>query len=584
VENVDIARTLEQVADFLEIQGANPFRVRAYRNAARVIEGYGEPLRRLVDQGDELTEIQGVGKDMAGHIEELVQRGQLGLLEQLREQVPAGLLDVTRLQGVGPKKAAKLWKELGITSLADLQKAAEQGRVAELKGFGQKTEQSILEHIQSYQAQERRFLLSEADTYVEALVEHMEQAPGVQKLEVAGSWRRRKETVGDLDVLVTAEKPWPVMEHFAGWSNVERVLQSGETKSSVVLRSGLQVDLRVVSPKSFGAALAYFTGSKAHNIRLRKRALERNLHLSEYGIFRTPEGQDAEQLKPSEGEWMAGRTEKEVYGVVDLPWIPPELREDRGEVEAAEQDALPRLISRRDLRGDLQMHSSWSDGRASLSEMVQACAQRGYGYMAITDHSQSLAMTGGLDADKLRRQWAEIDELAEQYEGFRILRSLETDVLRDGSLDMDDALLEQLDVVLVTVHSHLDLSQKEQTRRVLKALENPRTNILGHPTGRLIGKRPPMQLDMDEVLHCARENGVALELDAQPERLDLPDTQLIRVKELGVKLVISSDAHSVRGLDRIRYGIDQARRAGLTKGDVLNTLPVRKFLDALKRV
>ncbi|MFW5920960.1 MAG: helix-hairpin-helix domain-containing protein, partial [Polyangiales bacterium] len=374
MENLDIAHTLDRVADLLQIQGANPFRVRAYENAARTIEGYGEPLRKLVDEGRDLTALPSIGKDMAGYIEELVRTGELAMLNELEREVPPGLIDVMRLQGVGPKRAAKLWHELDVTDLESLEAAASEGRIAGLKGFGNKTQQSILEGLQSYRRAEQRHLLSEADEYVSALLEHLRRAPDVDELEVAGSWRRRKETVGDIDVLVTTKKPGPVMEHFTSWGDVQRILGAGETRASVVLRSGLQVDLRVVDPKAFGAALVYFTGSKAHNIKIRKRALERNLHLSEYGVFRIPESEakQKEDIKPSEGEWVAGRTEKEVYDAVDLPVIPPELREDRGEVERAERGELPALLREKDLRGDLQMHTDWTDGKSSLREMVEA--------------------------------------------------------------------------------------------------------------------------------------------------------------------------------------------------------------------
>jgi DNA polymerase (family 10) len=578
MENIEIANKLEKVADLLEIQGANPFRVRAYRNASRIIEGYGEPLRKLVEQGADLREIEGVGEDMAGYIEELVKTGKLEALEELESEVPPGLMEVTRLEGVGPKRAAKLWKELGVTSLEELQEAAEEGRIAELKGFGKKTEKSILERIKDYQAEERRHLLSDADQFVDALLEHMKQAPHIDRVEVAGSWRRRKETVGDLDVLVTTTKGnRPVVDHFTGWGSVERVLQDGDTRASVVLSSGLQVDLRVVPPESFGAAMVYFTGSKAHSIKLRRRALDRDLHVSEYGVFEVSEGK-----KPSEGKRVAGAEEDELYDTLDLPFIPPELREDRGEIEAAAEEKLPKLVEVEDLRGDLQMHSTWTDGRASLRQMFEGCRSLGYEYAAITDHSQSLAMAGGLDKAKLKRQWKEIDKLQEEYDDIQLLRGIEVDILEDGSLDLDDDVLGDLDVVLATVHGHFDLPSDEQTKRLVTAMKNRSVHILGHPTGRLIGTRSPMRFDMDEVLKVAKNEGVVMELDAAPERLDLADTHLIQAKEVGVKIVIDSDAHSVRGLERIRYGVDQARRAWLEKKDVINTKSLKSFRKALR--
>jgi DNA polymerase (family 10) len=368
-----------------------------------------------------------------------------------------------------------------------------------------------------------------------------------------------------------------VVDHFTGWGSVERVLQDGDTRASVVLSSGLQVDLRVVPPESFGAAMVYFTGSKAHSIKLRRRALDRDLHVSEYGVFEVSEGK-----KPSEGKRVAGAEEDELYDTLDLPFIPPELREDRGEIEAAAEEKLPKLVEVEDLRGDLQMHSTWTDGRASLRQMFEGCRSLGYEYAAITDHSQSLAMAGGLDKAKLKRQWKEIDKLQEEYDDIQLLRGIEVDILEDGSLDLDDDVLGDLDVVLATVHGHFDLPSDEQTKRLVTAMKNRSVHILGHPTGRLIGTRSPMRFDMDEVLKVAKNEGVVMELDAAPERLDLADTHLIQAKEVGVKIVIDSDAHSVRGLERIRYGVDQARRAWLEKKDVINTKSLKSFRKALR--
>lgn len=574
MENVEIARKLDHIAALLELRDANPFRIRAYQNAARTIEGYGEPVRKMVDAGEDLTRLSNIGKDMATYIKELVHTGRLEVLEELEREVPLGLLEVMRLEGVGGKKAAKLWHELGITSLADLENAARHGKVAQLKGFGKKTEQQLLDRIRDYQARERRFLLSEADAMVEALLAHMCEAPGVDQLEVAGSWRRRKETVGDLDVLVTTRRdPHRVMEHITGWDRVARVVQAGETRTTVVLSSDMQVDVRVLPPRSFGAALCYFTGSKAHNIKVRKRALQYDLHLSEYGVFRTEKG------KPSEGQWIAGYTEEEVYDCMGLPWIPPELREDAGELERAERGALPALLELKDIRGDLHMHTRWSDGSTSIERMVNACRERGYEYVAIADHSRN---NGGLDGAALRKQWKELDKVAHEYDDIRILRGLEIDILDDGSLDIDDDTLEALDFAIVSVHSRFDLPSREQTRRILNAIRHPHVQALGHPTARLIGERAPIEVELDDVLKCAADHGVAMELDSRPARLDLRDAHLARACELGVKIVIDGDAHDPEGLGAIRYGVDQARRAGLEKGNVLNTLAPSRFLRALR--
>jgi DNA polymerase (family 10) len=569
VENIEIARAFERVAALLELEGANPFRVRAYENAARVIAEHGEPLQRLVEEDADLTAIQGIGKDIAARIRELVREGSLELLSDLERDVPPTLLELTRLPGFGPKRTRKVWRSLGVTTLGELERAAKDGRLAHLEGFGEKTQGKVLEGIARLASRERRFRLSDADAYVRPLLAYMREAPGIRRLEAAGSFRRRRETIGDIDLLAFAHDPAAAMAHFTNWEKVATVEGAGDTRGTVVLRSGLQVPAR-----SYGAALVYFTGSKAHNIRLRKRAIERGLKVSEYGVFE--EGGDGE------GKWIAGVEEADVYEALGLPWIAPELREDRGEIEAAEHGRLPRLIESEDIRGDLQMHSTWSDGKASLEAMVTACEKLGYEYMAITDHSKSLAVTGGLDADKLRRQWQEIVEVAARHPALRILRGMEVDILKDGTLDLEDEMLDRLDVVVVSVHSHFDLSEKEQTARVLKALQHPAATILAHPTGRLIGERDPFPIDMEEVLACAAENGVAVEINAQPERLDLRDAHAMRAAELGVKLVVNTDAHSEANLHVMHYGIEQARRAWLGPGEVLNTLPLDRLVASLR--
>jgi DNA polymerase (family 10) len=581
VENVDIARALDDVATLLEIKGANPFRIRAYQNAARTIEEHVVPVRMLVADGTDLTELQGVGKDIAGHVTELVETGRLGLLEDLAEEVPRTLIEITRIPGVGPKRTRKLWEALGIETVEALEQAASAGAVAELEGFGAKSQQKILSAIAARRRLVGRFKLSDADQYVRPLIAHLQSLEAVQRIEVAGSYRRRRETVGDIDVLVIAAEPQQVMERFTTYPQVQKVELAGDTKGTVVLTSGLQVDLRVVPPESYGAALQYFTGSKEHNVRLRKRAVARGLRVSEYGVFLTDDA-DVETTDPFAGEYVAGWEEKDVYEALELPWIPPELREDRGEIDAAERGELPELIAVSDIRGDLQMHSTWSDGRQSIEEMLDGCVARGYEYFAITDHSKALAMTGGLDAAKLREQWKEIDEIASRRDDIRILRGMEVDILADGSLDLEDAMLEQLDLVLVSVHSRLDLPSAQQTERVLRAIRHPAVHILAHPTGRLINRREPMQLDLDEVLRCAVEHRVIVELNAHPDRLDLRDTHLMRAKELGLRISIGTDAHRVGDLDLMDYGVEQARRAWLTSGDVVNAWPLEGVLEWLR--
>jgi DNA polymerase (family 10) len=563
VENVDIARLLQDVAVLLEIQGANPFRIRAYYNAARTVEEQTTPLRVMVEEETDLTELPGIGKDIGGYIRELVTTGDLGLYEELTAEVPESLIEITRLPGVGAKKVRKLWEVLDVCTIDDLERAAGDGLVAELEGFGAKSQQKILDGIVAYRRRIGRFGIADAEQYVEPLVAYLREHDGVARVAVAGSYRRRRETVGDIDILAVATDPAGVMEHFTAYPEVKRVELTGETKTTVHLRAGLQVDLRVVAPESYGAALQYFTGSKEHNVRLRKRAVSRGLSVSEYGVTRVEDGEN--------GPVTAGDTEEAVYAALDLSWIPPELREDRGEIDAAVSGALPTLLSLDDIRGDLQMHSTWSDGKNSIEEMLEACAARGYEYFAITDHSKALAMTGGLDAAKLRTQWEEIAEIADRHAEITLLRGMEVDILRDGSLDMEDELLSELDVVLVSVHSFLDLPAAQQTERILQAICHPAVNILAHPTGRLINRLDPMQFDLDEVLKAAAKHRVIVELNAHPDRLDLKDTHLLRARELDLPVVISTDAHRIGDLQLMRFGVEQARRAWLTPADVVNT-------------
>ncbi|WP_420615830.1 DNA polymerase/3'-5' exonuclease PolX [Candidatus Palauibacter sp.] len=586
MENIEIVRVLGEVADLLEIQQANPFRVRAYRNAVRTINAHASPLRKLVEQGADLTELPSIGKGLADNIRELVESGRLTMLEEMAAEIPPGLVELMRLPGVGPKKARKLWDELGVESIDDLEEVANEGRVAELPGFGLKTQDRILRGIRNYRTSTTRFRLGEVDKLLPPLIEHLQTTPGITRLEVAGSYRRRRETVGDIDILVLADDARAASDALSGFSGVESVIGAGGTKTSVRLRSGLQVDLRVVPPESWGAALIYFTGSKEHNIRLRRRALERQLRVSEYGVFTIPEESLGDALGErgiaSEGEMVAGATEEEVYRALDLSWLPPEIRRDRGEFPASDAGELPHLVEGSDLRGDVHMHSDWSDGRVSLETMVEACVARGYEYMAITDHSKALAMVEGLDAAKLRRQWEEIAEVQAAHPEIRILRGLEVDILRDGSLDLEDDMLDQLDVVIISVHSFFGMERARQTSRILKALAHPRSMIFGHPTGRIINRRGPIDVDIDDILHACAEFGVAVEVNSHPHRLDLKDSHLWRARELRVPVVVATDAHRPDDLDLAHYGIEQARRAWLTPEHVLNTRGADDFLAALQ--
>jgi DNA polymerase (family 10) len=577
MENVEIARVLSQVADLLEIQGANPFRVRAYRNAVRTIEGLTRSLAEMVAEEEDLKELPGIGKDIAGYVEELVRTGELGLLKEVEKEVPETLPDLLRLEGIGPKKAEKLWEELGVESVDDLAAALDEGRVQELRGFGEKSADKLRRAIENFRKHAGRALLAEADQLVKPLLAHMGEAPGVEKIDVAGSYRRRKETVGDIDILAVCSDPGPVMQHFTGYEGAQRIESAGETRGTIVLRTGLHVDLRIVPRESYGAALHYLTGSKDHNVAIRKRGVDRGLKINEYGVFKVRKDAKARDTGPQAGRRVGGREETDVYDAVGLVWTPPELREDRGEIEAAEEGRLPDLIELGDIRGDLQMHSTWSDGKASIRQMAEACRALGYTYLAITDHSQRVTVAGGLDEKRAEKQWAEIDKVRAKVSDIHIFRGMEVDILKDGSLDLDDEHLEQLDVALVTVHSFMNLSKAEQTARIVKAISHPAVHILGHPTGRLINVREPYDVDMEEVLHAAKAHRVAVELNANPERLDLSDVHVSRARELGVPVVISTDAHAPDHLRYMRYGVDQARRGWLEKKQALNTMTLRQL-------
>ncbi len=571
MENPAIARLFSDVADLLEIQGAIVFRVRAYRNAARIVETLPAPAESILREKGEaaLVELPGIGKDLAGKIREIVQTGKLGLLEDLKKQIPEGLLQMMHLPGVGPKRAKLVYEKLGIKTLAALEKAARSGKLQQVKGFGQILQDRILKGIADEKIRSARHRLAEAEAYVRPFVEHLRQVRGIRQLEVAGSFRRRQETVGDVDILVSTAKPKAVADAFVGYPEVKDVLARGDTKCSVVLRSGLQVDLRVVPAASYGAALYYFTGSKAHNIATRTLAVKKDLKVNEYGVFR---GETS----------IAGRTEAEVMKAIGLPWIPPELRENRGEIEAAQKRKLPALVELKQIRGDLQMHTTYTDGRATLPEMVEACRKKGYEYIAITDHTRAVRVAGGLEPAAFRRQFREIEKLQKTLDDITIFKSAEVDILDDGRLDLDEETLKELDVVVVSVHSKFNMTRDQMTARIVKALQHPRVHILGHPTGRLIGRREPYPVDMELVVRAARDHGVMLEINAQPDRLDLSDVHAQMAREAGVKLVISTDAHRIEELDAMRWGVDQARRGWCEAKDVANTYSLPQFRRLLK--
>ncbi len=572
IGNAEIAERLERTADLLEIDGANAFRVRAYRNAAEAVAAHAESFSAMVERAADLTELKGIGKDLAAGITALVREGALPALEELSARVPLGLLDVVQVQSVGPKRAHTLWQQRGVTGLDDLERVARAGRVADLPGFGEKTQAKILSGIEAVRRRDGRARLGDADALVRPLLALVEGAPGVKRAGVAGSLRRGRETIGDVDLLAAARDPAPVMAALRAADGVREVLGSGDTKTSVLLTGGLQVDLRVVPEAAYGAALVYFTGSKAHNVALRQLAIERGLKLSEYGLF----AHDDEDP-------IAARDERDVYAALELPWIAPELREDRGEMEAADEGRLPELLTLDDIRGDLHWHTTWSDGADDVERMLEACAARGYEYAAITDHSQALRMTGGLDAAKLARQWEALDA-AERERGDAaptLLRGLEVDILKDGRLDLDDDWLERLDIVVASVHSYFDLAQADQTERIVRALGHPSVNVLAHPTGRLLGRRDGFDVDLDAIFAAAAEHGVAIECNASPYRLDASDVHMMRAVRAGCTIVIDSDAHAAAGLDDMRFGVLTARRAWLGVDQVLNAWPlerVRAFL------
>ncbi|HEX9611743.1 MAG TPA: DNA polymerase/3'-5' exonuclease PolX [Gemmatimonadales bacterium] len=572
VENAEVARILKELADLLEIQGANAFRVRAYRNAARVIEELAESVEELAREGPKrLTELPGIGADLAGKIVEIVETGSLRALAEAAREVPKSLITLLRVRGLGPRRAKALHDALGITSVPELAAAARAGRIRELRGFAEKTEQRILAELEARRAagDERRLLRPIAAQYAETCLKYVRAIPGVTQADVAGSFRRCRETVGDLDILVASLDGSLAVDGFLSYPEVEEVLAHGPTKASVRLRSGLQVDLRVLAPDSYGAGLHYFTGSKAHNIAIRRLGQQRGLRISEYGVFRGR-------------RQIGGRTEEQVFAAVGLPWIPPELREDRGEIDAAREGRLPRLVTLGDIRGDLQIHTTDSDGRDTLEQMAVAAEAIGYEYIAVTDHTPAVRVAGGLDRQGFRRQMRRINALNARLKRLTVLCGAEVDILPDGRLDLDDGTLAALDLVVVSVHSKLDLPEPRQTERLLRALAHPAVDVLGHPTGRLLGRRAPMRFDLERVLRAAKSHGVLVEVNAQPERLDLDDVACRAAVDLGVGLVISTDAHATPELHFMRWGVEQARRGWAEQRHVATTLPLRALLRLLR--
>jgi DNA polymerase (family X) len=566
VQNAEVAAMFDQAAELLEIEGENQFRVRAYRRAARVIEGLPQSLKSLITAGRDLSELPGIGKDLAGKIGEIVATGHFALLDKLKHKLPGELGEMAALPGLGPKRIKLLHDKLRVRTLDDLRRVIKGGRLHGLRGFGPIIERKLLAALEQ-PATKKRFKLSVAEAEAEALVAFLRDGG---RVVVAGSYRRRRDTVGDLDVVVTAADGAAVGDKLTRYENVAEVLAHGSTRTTVVLRSGLQVDVRAVPDASYGAALMYFTGSQAHNIALRAIAAHRGWKLNEYGLF-------------SGRRRIASATEEEIYKKLGLVFIPPELREDRGEVALAAAGKLPHLLTRADIRGDLHVHSDWTDGTAPIEAMAEAAKVQGYAYMALTDHSRRIAMAHGLDPARLNRQAREIDRINARMRGFIILKGIEVDILKDGRLDLPDASLAKLDVVVASIHSFFDLPRQAQTERMIRAMRNPHVSIIGHPTGRLIGEREPYDIDMEAVIAAARNLGCCLEINAQPDRLDLNDLQVYAAKQAGVKLAISTDAHAVDSFGWIRFGIDQARRGWATADDVINTRPLAELRSLLRR-
>lgn len=577
MENREIARVFLEIADLLEIQGDNPFRIRSYRNAAEAIEGLPESLSALYEKGaDGLKHIHGIGEGIREKIIELLTAGKCSLHQELLKEFPRGLLDMLRVSGIGPKKAFHLYKELGIADIDALENAALQGRLRGLVSFGQRTEENILKAITGLKAAAGRFKLFDAMLWADSFIHYIKKVPGVVEAVPAGSLRRWKESIGDVDILSSCKKPDAVMDGFVRHPEVKDIVSKGETRSTVILKTGLQVDIRVVEEKCFGAALQYFTGSKAHNIALRDRAKKMGLKISEYGVFRE-----------KGDKWIAGRTEEDVYEAVGLPWIRPELRENMGEIQAALDGKLPEELTLTQIKGDLHVHSIESDGNSTIEEMAEAAMKKGYEYIAITDHSKAVGIAHGLDEKRLLNEIKAIDELNDKLKkhgrNFRVLKGAEVDIRGDGTLDHPVSALEKLDCVVAAIHSGFGMTKDRMTARIIKAISTGKVNILAHPTGRLVGTREPYDVDMEKVIAEAKKHSVCLELNSFPDRLDLKDTHLRLAREKGLMVAISTDSHSPAHLNHIVFGVHTAMRGWIERKDIINTRPLGELMKILKK-
>ena len=573
MNNKEIAEIFHSIADILEIKAENPFRIRAYRKAAQVIEELSKSIKDIYTNG-KLPNIPGIGEGIAGKISELIQTGKLAEYETIKKSVPSGLLEMLNISSVGPKTVALIYKELGITSVEELEKAAKDHKLANFPGMGEKKEENIVRGIKILQETKERIPIYEAEVIANKIINQLRKAPAVDKISIAGSLCRQRETIGDIDILIASKNSEEVMDVFTTLPQVKQILAKGSTRSSVRIEGGRQVDIRVVQTDSFGAALHYFTGSKAHNIRIRELGIKKGLKINEYGVFKRGKS-------PEQDEKIGGIKEIDIFKSIGMPYICPEIREDRGEIEAGLSGTLPKLIEINNLRGDLHIHSNWSDGTNSIEEMVEALIERGYQYTAICDHSKSLKVAGGLDEGQLIERQKEIDELNNKYKNFQILSGIELEIHINGELDFSDDVLQTLDVVVAAIHTGFSQDEKVNTSRIIKAMENRNVDIIAHPTGRLLGKREAYKIDISAIIKAAADTGTALEINAFPERLDLPDIYLQEAKKRGAKFAINTDAHSISQLDFAKFGIGVARRGWLEKQDVINCFNIdelQKFL------
>jgi DNA polymerase (family 10) len=570
MDNIEMAAIFYEVADILDLQGV-PFKPNAYRRAARSIEGLDEPISKLAIEG-KLEELPGVGESLAKKIQEILDTGELSYLKKLRSQVPQGLLRILKVPEVGPKTVMLLHTELGISNVEQLKKAAEEHKLRTLKGFGEKSEEKILAGIRTLESKGGRTLLGDAYPVASTYVDYLKSSGSLDLVTVAGSLRRGKETVGDIDILVGDDKPAAVMEAFVTYPDVKEVLMQGPTKSSVLLKNRLQVDIRAVDTRSYGAALAYFTGSKDHNVKMRKIGVDEGLKLNEYGVF-----------ERDSGKMIAGATEEDVYKALGMKWVPPEIREDAGEVELSRKGIVPELVEPSHIRGDLHVHTDWSDGLPSIQGVAESAILRGYEYVAITDHSQSLKIANGLTPDRLKKQVVAVRKVQEAIgRQITLLAGSEVDIKADGSLDLPSSILKSLDIVVASVHSRFKMDRQEMTKRIVAAIESGWVHIIGHPTGRIIGQRDPYEFDFEKVFSAAKSSGVCMEVNCFPDRLDLRDVHCRLAKDSHVRVAIGTDAHRVEQLDFIKYGIMTARRGWLSDSDVLNTLSAKGLLAHLK--